>query len=92
MFFLGHVGYHNVRRKEKILKKMIEEYRAVASALEKRSKELAEMIKNERDVFALHRLERRKYIIDTERYEVLRDIRDMTEILMREEALYGEAV
>ena len=57
---------------------MIEEYRAVASALEKRSKELAEM--------------RRKYIIDTERYEVLRDIRDMTEILMREEALYGEAV
>ncbi len=74
------------------MKKMIEEYKEVAQALEKRSKELADMIKQERDVLKLHRLERRKYIIDTERYEVLRDIKDMTEILMREENLYGEAV
>lgn len=74
------------------MKKMIEEYKEVAQALDKRSKELADMIKQERDVLKLHRLERRKYIIDTERYEVLRDIKDMTEILMREENLYGEAV
>lgn len=66
---------------------LISEYRRQAIALEKRSKELSELIKKETDVNKLHSLERRKYTLDCERYEILRDIKDMLEHLSDEEAL-----
>ncbi len=64
---------------------LINEYHTQALLLEKRSKDLAQEIKTERDVDRLHVLERRKYTIDTERYEILRDIKDMLEYLSEEE-------
>ncbi len=67
--------------------KLINEYSKAAIALEMRSKELAALIKQETDVYKLHSLERRKYTLDCERYEILRDIKDMLEHLPEEEAL-----
>lgn len=64
---------------------LIIEYSSQAKALEKRSKELAQMISEETDLYKLHSLERRKITIDTERYEILRDIKDMLEHLSEEE-------
>ncbi len=66
---------------------LINEYSRQAIALEKRSKELSALIKLETDVNKLHSLERRKYTLDCERYEILRDIKDMLEHLSDEEAL-----
>lgn len=80
-----------MRRKEKKLKELIREYLKEAAALEKRSKEIGKLISEERDVFKLHKLEQRKNLLDTERYEILRDIRDMSEAVYKEDK-YAQAV
>ncbi len=65
--------------------KIINEYCKEAQKLHKRSHELALEISMETDVERLHALERRKYTIDTERNEILRDIKDMLAYLTEEE-------
>ncbi len=80
-----------MRRKEIILKELILEYFKAAELLKKRSDELAVMMKKERDVFKLHELEKRRQLLDMERYEIMRDIRTMEEMLPEEE-IYAEAV
>ena len=64
---------------------LINDYHMQAQILERRSKKLALEIAAEADVDKLHSLERRKHTIDTERYEILRDIKDMLEHLNEEE-------
>lgn len=74
------------------MKDIIMEYEKEAAMLEKRSRELSEMIKKEQDVFKLHELEKRKKLLDLERYEILRDIRDMrSDGLELSEVDYAEA-
>ena len=65
--------------------KIINEYCKEAQKLHKRSHELALEISIETDVDRLHSLERRKYTIETERNEILRDIKDMLAYLTEEE-------
>lgn len=57
--------------------KMIIEYEMIADQLERRFREVKDEIKTERNVNKLHSLERRADLLQTERYEVLRDITDM---------------
>ncbi len=67
------------------MRELIEEYYRTADVLEKRSKEIYLKMKRERDVLELHKLEKRRQLLDTERYEILRDIREMEENLPEEE-------
>ncbi len=64
---------------------IINDYCKEAQRLHKRSFELGAEIKSETDVERLHALERRKYVIDAERNEILRDIKDMLCYLTEEE-------
>lgn len=54
---------------------MIKRYQAEAKKLEERRRVLAEEIKNEWDTDRLHLLEQRAALLDTERYEILQDLR-----------------
>lgn len=54
---------------------MMSRYRSEAKRLEERRKQLSEEIKNEWDTDRLHLLEQRAALLDTERYEILQDLR-----------------
>lgn len=73
------------------MKDIIIEYEKEAVRLAKRSKQLSELIKSEQNVLKLHDLERRKKLLDLERYEILRDIRDMLGDDVEDEPEYAEA-
>ena len=61
------------------LKEMIKSYRKEAKRLSQYRKKLIEEMKSEQDTDKLHQLELRIYTLETERYEIMDDIRAMQE-------------
>ncbi len=74
------------------MRELFEEYITTARALERRSKELAVMMRSERNPFEYRRLDARRRLLDLERYELLRDINEMAGSLPEGDELYGKAV
>lgn len=63
------------------LREMIENYEKEANRLYEHSVKLGEMINSERDVNVKKNLIKRKMVADSERYEILEDIRRMREYI-----------
>lgn len=70
---------------------LISQYSAVARTLMDQRRKLVAEIKNERDVDKLRELELRKSTIESERYEVLEDMRALISYVREREKCHGNA-
>lgn len=65
--------------------KIIEDYYKQAELLKAYSQKLSIQLSKERNIDKLHELEARKATLDAERYEIMRDMRDILKHLSEEE-------